>query len=155
MNNYYEENNVDEFSDSNKENYEYNLNLDMNNEYFKKTKKPIIINSQSCIYDNYGYNKYKGINKKGFKKNDYILNNKTINNCSKRDKNILRNKSQNKSYKNKRRKYHCNCGKENINNNIEEMTHNSKKLLLVTDITKCPKCHCLFGNSSKFLQNKK
>ena len=155
MNNYYKENNIDEFSDSNKENYEYNLNLDMNNEYFKKTKKPIIINSQSCIYDNYGYNKYKGINKKGFKKNDYILNNKTINNCSKRDKNILRNKSQNKSYKNKRRKYNCNCGKENINNNIEEMTHNSKKLLLVTDITKCPKCHCLFGNSSKFLQNKK
>ena len=152
-NNYNKYNRMEEYSYSNKENSENNLNLDMNNAYFKEVKKPIIINSQSCIYDNYGHNKYKDKYRKINRENDFIFNNKTINNCnncSKRYRQILGNENQNKEHRNMKRKYKCKCGKEN-NYNIEGKNIDSEKLLLITDITKCPKCHCLFGKSSKIL----
>ena len=154
-NNCNKNNRMEEYSYSNNENSENNLNLDMNNDYFKEVKKPIIINSQSCIYDNYGHNKYKDAYRKNNRKNDFIFNNKTINNCnncSKRYRQILGNENQNKELRNMKRKYKCKCGKEN-NYNIEGKNIDSEKLLLITDITKCPKCHCLFGKSSKILQN--
>ena len=100
------ENNISNHNSyTNKENFDYNLNSNINKEYFKEIKKPIIINSRSFMYDNYGYNKYHGLNIKGVKNDEFIFKNKTINNCSKRYKNIIRNnKNQIKDYKNIRKK---------------------------------------------------
>ena len=48
-----------------------------------------------------------------------------------------------------------NSEKENYDKNEDERTIDSdNNMLLITNITKCPKCHCLFGKSSKILQHK-
>ena len=144
--------NSENYSGSNKENSYYNLNIDMNNEYLKEINKPIIINSGSCLYDNYGHKIFNDFKRKEKENTDYIIKNNTINsNCTKRNKNYIRyNNIQNQGYKNKKKKY--NCDKENN----EDLNYiDSENLLLIKDITKCPKCHCLFGKSSKVINNKK
>ena len=150
-----ENSNSDKFSDSNIENSDYNLNIDINKEYFKEIKKPFIINSQSCIYDNFGNKIFNDFKRKGLRNIDYFINNKTNqtinNNYTKKNKNFIRyNKNQNQTYKKKQRK--CNCDKENYENNQELNFIDSDNLLLITNITKCPKCHCLFGKNPKILQ---
>lgn len=146
-----ENNNLDENSDTNKENSEYNLNKDINKEYFKEIQKPIIINSNSFIHDNYGYNKYHGSNIKRFN-DEFIFENKTINNCSKRKQNIIRNNKNNQTKYDKIKRRNCNCEKEYYEKNEDEKMIDSENYLLITNITKCPKCHCIFGRSSKIYQ---
>ena len=143
----------DEFSETNKEYIESNSNTNMNKEYFKEIiKKPIIINSQSCVYDNYNYdyNNYNNTKRRIFKRNNDFFNHKTVN-YSKRNK--IKNKEQQNEKKELKKK---SCSKkENNDKNEDKKTIDSDNMLLITNITKCPKCHCLFGKSSKLLQHKK
>ena len=150
-------NNLEDYSDLDKENNNSNSNINIvNKELLKNIKKPVIINSQSCIYDNYGHENNRNYkpnnkNKKNNNRNEYFFNNKTINNCSNRHKNILRNNNKNKNNINKkdiRKKY------EKNNCNDDEKKLSTDNLLLITNITKCPQCHCLFGQPSQLLNNK-
>ena len=144
-----ENSNSEDSSDSKKD-------IDMNGEYFKEMKKPIVINSHSCIYDNYGSKIFNDFKKEGLRSIEHVFNNnKNINNnYSKKNRNFIRyTKNQNQEYKKKQRI--CNCDKENYGNNQDLNIIDSDNLLLITNIAKCPICHCLFGKSSKILHNKK
>ena len=134
--------NLENISYIEKDNSNSSINIDINKDYFQKRKKPVIINSQSCIYDNYANTSQKSKNnhlKCNKRINDYYINNKTINNCSNRYKNIL------ESY-HKIEKRKCDYNKENYDQNEDIRKIDSDNLLLVTNISKCPQCHCLLGN---------
>ena len=123
-----------------------------NKEYLKNIKKPIIINSQSYIYDSYGSDIKQNSNTKNrvrTTRNNHILNNKTINNCSFRYKNILKsnNITENENDKKEERKF-------SYDKNYNLNRNNPNNLLLITNITKCPQCHCLFGQPAQLLQKK-
>jgi len=124
-----------------------------NKEFLKNIKKPIIINSQSYIYDSFGSDmKYNSNTKNRVSntRNNHILNNKTINNCSLRYKNILKNKNITEDENDKREERKFSYDKENYNTN----GNNHNNMLLITNITKCPQCHCLFGQPTQLLQKK-
>ena len=124
-----------------------------NKEFLKNIKKPIIINSQSYIYDSFGSDiKYNSNTKNRVSntRNNHILNNKTINNCSLRYKNILKNKNITEDENDKREERKFSYDKENYNMN----GNNHNNMLLITNITKCPQCHCLFGQPTQLLQKK-
>ena len=144
---------IDNNSNINKELYNaknnYNLDNDneifknnINEEFFRDRKKPIIINNQSYKQNNIHYNNQKPRKRN----NDCSINtdNNTINCCSNRYKNILN---------------HCNnfCIEDlkldsYTNKNVRTINPNNN-LLLVTNVTKCPQCHCLFGQPSQLLNN--
>ena len=135
---------------SSNSNLNANINQNINEECIREIKKPIIIDSQSHIYDNYGYSKNHNSKKRNIlKNNESIFNNKSFKKNDKKKNNIFNNIKNDKTEKIK-----CNCEKENIEKNEDQRTIDSDNLLLITNITKCPKCHCLFGKSSKLLKNK-
>ena len=123
-----------------------------NKEFLKNIKKPIIINSQSYIYDNFGSDMKQNSNTKSRisnTRNKHILNNKTINNSSFRYKNILKNNNitEDENDKKEERKF-------SYDKNYNFNGNNPNNLLLITNITKCPQCHCLFGQPTQLLQKK-
>ena len=127
-----------------------NINNNSNNEYIKEIKKPIIIDNQSHFYENYGFNKHHNYKKKNIiKDNDYIFRNKSFKKTRKKNKSIFKDNNINKT-----KIIKCNCEKEYNEKNEEKKTIDSDNLLLITNMTKCPKCHCLFGKKSKLLKNK-
>ena len=150
----YHKNNLEESIINNKEKYTVNCSKEeKNKDFLKNIKKPIIINNQSYIYDNYGSDMKQNLNNKSRisnTRNNHIFNNKTINNCSFKHKNILRKNSITEDDNGKKEERKFSYDKENYNIN----GNNSNNLLLITNITKCPQCHCLFGQPTQLLQNK-
>ena len=114
-------------------------NSSVNKEYSQERIKTIIKNNQS-----YKLNK----NQKPKKRNNdfsFNTNNKTINNCySNRYQNILTlyDNFDMEDFKN-----------DNYSNKNVRTINSNNNLLLVTNVTKCPQCHCLFGKPSKLLNN--
>ena len=145
----YHQNNLEQPEIETKDNYNTvnNSKEDKNKEFLKNIQKPIIINSQSYIYDNFGSDMKQNSNTKSRisnTRNKHILNNKTINNCSFRYKNILKNNNitEDENVKKEERKF-------SYDKNYKFNGNNSNNLLLITNITKCPQCHCLFGQPTQ------
>jgi hypothetical protein len=113
-------------------------NSSVNKECSQERIKTIIINNQS-----YKLNKNQ---KQKRRNNDFSFNtnNKTINGCSNRYKNILTlyDNFDIEDFKN-----------DNYSNKNVRTINSNNNLLLVTNVTKCPQCHCLFGKPSKLLNN--
>ena len=132
----YNKSNLEESDIANKENcYTKNSNEEINKEILNNIKRPIIINSnyeddKNCILN------FR--NRVNFSRNNNIFDNKTINNCSFRHKNIKRNSNitENENDKEEGRKFSSVDNKEDFS-----IENNPDNLLL---FAKCPKCHYLF-----------
>ena len=133
----YNKSNLEESGLANRENYyTKNSSEEINKEFLNCIKKPIIINS---YYEDDEKNISNIKNRINFTRNNHITDNKTINNCPFRHKNIIRNSNitEKENDKEEGRKFNSVDNKEDfsIENNPDNLLH----------ITKCPKCHYLFG----------